>query len=134
MRVYDLLRFLEFVRTLPGVDAEKVGLAARGEMGAVALYGALLDGNCAAVVLKDPPATQNLSSNKNGRGESIEMLNCLQITDMNQLPALIHPTKTVFVGTVPEAYQWSLNTLENIGQTELIQEVESLEQFRADAL
>ena len=59
--------------------------------------------------------------------DSIEMLNCLQITDVSQLPALIHPTQTVFVGPVPESYQWSLNTLENIGQTEIFEQVESLQ-------
>ena len=127
MRVYDLLRFLEFVRTLPGVDSRQIGVAAGGEMAAIALYGALLDGDCHSVVLKNPPATQNSSSNKDGRGASIEMLNCLQITDVNQLPALIHPTQTVFIGSVPEPYQWSLRTLENIGQTKLIEQVESME-------
>jgi hypothetical protein len=98
MRVYDLLRFLEFCRTLPGVDPENVGIAAQGEMAAVALYGALLDGKCSTVIVRDPPATQNVASSRDGRGDSIEMLNCLQITDINQLPVLIHPTKTVFVG------------------------------------
>ena len=133
MRVYDLLRFLEFTRTLPEVDVNKIGIAARGELGAVALYGALLDGNCHTIVLDNPPPTQNVGSSKDGRGEAIEMLNCLQITDVNQLPALIQPTQTVFVGAMPESYQWSLNTLNNIGQTEMIQQIESLEELEIES-
>ena len=68
MRIYDLLRFLEFVRSLPGVDSENVGIAARGGMSTVALYGSLIDGNCKTIVIKDPPATQNMGSRKDGRG------------------------------------------------------------------
>src|SRR5207253_3000832 len=37
MRVWDTLRLLEAVRTLPQIEATKVALAARGEMAAVAL-------------------------------------------------------------------------------------------------
>lgn len=131
MRVYDLLRFLEFSRTLPGVDPDQVSIAARGEMAVVALYGALLDGNCDTVIIKDPPATQNVASNKDGRGEAIEMLNCLRITDVNQIPALIYPTSTVFVGAVPESYNWSLNSLRKIGQSDLMRNVETLDQLES---
>ncbi len=134
MRVYDLLRFLEFTRTLPGVDVGKIGIAARGELGVVALYGALLDGNCHTLVLDNPPPTQNASSNKDGRGEAIEMLNCLQITDVNQLPALLQPTQTVFLGTMPESYQWSLKTLSNVGKAETIQQIASLEDLKIESL
>ena len=129
MRVYDLIRFLEFFRSLPGVDPDQVGIAGRGEMGAIALYGALLDGHCSTVILQDPPSTQNKSSSKNGRGEAIEMLNCLRITDVNQLPALIYPTRTIFVGEIPETYQWAINSMEHLGQRELIEKVSHLEQY-----
>ncbi len=44
MRVWDTLRALEAVRALPQVDGGQVALAAQGEMAAVALYAALLDG------------------------------------------------------------------------------------------
>jgi hypothetical protein len=115
------------------VEVSKIGIAARGELGVVALYGALLDGNCHTIVLENPPPTQNVGSNKDGRGEAIEMLNCLQTTDVNQLPALIQPTQTVFVGAMPESYQWSLNTLSSVGKTEMIQQVESLGEFETES-
>ena len=129
MRVYDLLRFLEFFRTLPGVDADQIGVAGRNEMSVIALYGALLDGKCQTVILQDPPETQNFTSNGNGRGEAIEMLNCLRITDVNQLPALIYPTRTIFVGEIPEAYQWAEKSMMQLGIDESIESVPELEQF-----
>ncbi len=78
MQVYDLLRSIEFCRTLDGVDPEKMGIAARDEMTVVAMYAALLDGNCHTLILKDPPASQDSPSQPDGRGAAIEMLNCLQ--------------------------------------------------------
>jgi len=134
MRVHDLLRFLEFCRTLPGVDPQQIGIVASGEMSAVALYAALLDGKCHTVIIKDPPATQDAASSGDGRGDSLEMLNCLQITDINQLPVLIHPTKTVIVGEIPETYKWALQSADNIGQRELINSIESLENYSSESV
>ena len=130
MRVYDLLRFIEFFRSLPGVDPAQIGVAGKGEMGVVALYGALLDGKLNTVIVQDPVATQNVTSSKDGRGDAIEMLNCLRITDVNQLPALIHPTSTVFVGDIPESYLWSINSVKNISSRDSIIKVDTLEQLK----
>lgn len=107
MQVYDLLRCIRFVRTLSNVDSTAVGIAAQRELGAVALYAALMDGRCTSVVLKDPPATQDIGDNPDGKGPAIEMLNCLRITDVNRLPALLAPAKISIVGEVPTAYEWS---------------------------
>ncbi|MEN8227672.1 MAG: hypothetical protein ABFS38_05915, partial [Bacteroidota bacterium] len=60
---------------------------AKEEMAAVAMYAALLDGNCHTLILKDPPATQDAPGRPDGQGAAIEMLNCLRITDLGQLPA-----------------------------------------------
>jgi cephalosporin-C deacetylase-like acetyl esterase len=114
MQVYDVLRSMEFCRTLDGVDPDKIGIAARDEMTAVAMYAALMDGNCHTLILKDPPASQDSPSQPDGRGAAIEMLNCLQITDLYQLPALLMPAKIIFQGEVPEAYQWSEKILSAI--------------------
>jgi cephalosporin-C deacetylase-like acetyl esterase len=77
MRIYDLLRTIEFARSLPDVDPGQIGIAARGEMASVALFAALLDGQCKSLLLKEPPATLNTPSNPNGRGEALELLNVL---------------------------------------------------------
>jgi hypothetical protein len=114
MQVYDLLRAIAFCRTLDGVDPDKISIAARDEMSVVALYAALLDGKCSRVVVKDPPASQDLPSRPDGRGPATEMLNCLRVTDVNQLPALIWPAKTDFIGTPPDTYAWAEETLKKI--------------------
>jgi dienelactone hydrolase len=111
MQVYDLLRCIEFCRTLDGVDPVAIGIAARDEMGVVALYTALLDGKCRTLILKNPPASQDAASSPDGRGPAIEMLNCLRITDVYQLPALLTPAEMIFIGEVPESYKWSENLL-----------------------
>ena len=114
MQVYDLLRCIEFCRTLPQVDPSKIGIAAKDGMTVVALYSALLDGKCQQLVLQNPTATQDVSSRTDGKGEALEMLNCLRVTDVNQLPALIYPTKVTFTGNIPDTYQWSQDIIKTI--------------------
>jgi hypothetical protein len=115
MQVYDLLRAITFCRTLDDIDPAGIGLAARGDMAVVAFYGALLDGKCQTVIVKDPPPTQNAPSSPDGRGSSIEMLNCLQVTDVNQIPALLFPAEIVFIGDMPREYEWADQTQKNVG-------------------
>lgn len=119
MQVYDLLRCIEFCRTLDGINADSIGIAARNDMGVIALYAALLDGKCKTIILKDPPASQDLASSPDGRGAAIEILNCLRITDVYQLPALISPAEIIFVGEIPESYRWSDNVLKKTGKNQL---------------
>lgn len=108
MRVWDLLRALVAVRKLPEVDSNRVALAGSGEMAAVALYAALLDGNVSAIVLHNPPATQDAPGNRRtSGGDTIEMLNCLRITDLPQVAGLLFPTELVFLGPRPSSYLWA---------------------------
>jgi hypothetical protein len=116
MQVYDVLRCLKFCRTLEGVDAERIGIAARDEMTVVAMYTALMDGNCRTLLLQNPPETQNKPSQPDGRGAAIEMLNCLKVTDVYQLPALLTPATISFVGEIPPAYRWAETTLQKVGE------------------
>jgi hypothetical protein len=105
--VFDALRALEAVRSLPQVDAKHLSLAARGDMAAVALYAALLDGRISTLFLQDPPATQNAPSERDGRGPAIEMLNGLRITDLPYVAGLLYPTELVLVGECPSTYDWA---------------------------
>lgn len=125
MQVYDLLRCIEFCRTVKGVDGQNIGIAARDEMCVVALYAALLDSKCSAVILKNPPETQDMASRPDGRGAATEMLNCLRITDVYQLPAYLAPSKVIFIGEMPEKYKWSENILSEVG-IETISVIENL--------
>jgi len=107
MQVYDLLRCIEFCRSLDDVNPDMISITAREEMGVVALYSALLDDNIHSVILSNPPATQDQSGSPDGKGAAIEMLNCLRITDIWQIPALLSETQFIFTGQAPETYKWS---------------------------
>ena len=127
MRIYDVLRCLEFSRTMENVDASAVGIAGRNEMGVVAMYAALLDGKCQKLILKDVPSTLDLPGAKDGRDASFELLNALQITDNYQVPAILHPTEIIFLGEMEERYNWSVDILGNIGVEQSIKVRNTLE-------
>ncbi|MFC2125420.1 hypothetical protein ACFLU5_11480, partial [Bacteroidota bacterium] len=129
MQVYDLLRCIEYCRTLDGVDPDKIGIFATEEMSVVAMYAALLDGNCHTVMLRNATDTQNKGGQTDGRDEAIEMLNCLRITDVNQIPALISPANVVFLGEVPETYQWAKETLERVGKGSSFRVIDNISEF-----
>jgi len=107
MRVYDLLRALDVIASLDWVDRDKAALMGSGDMAAIVLYASLLGGRPSTVVLHDPPATQNMRSNPDGTGSSLEMLNCLRHTDLPYIAGLLWPTELVFLGPRPEAYSWA---------------------------
>ena len=115
LRVWDTLRALEAARAMPGVDAAQVSIAARGEMAAVALYAALLDGRVRSILLKSPPATQNAASQPNGKGPAIEMLNCLRHTDLPQVAGMLYPADIVVSGDVPDTYAWAEDLYRRLG-------------------
>jgi len=132
MRVYDVLRCLEALRRLEAAGSKgRIGIAARGEMCALALYAALLDGDVTVVLLKDPPATQNAPSSPDGRGEAIEMLNCLRITDVPQVAGLLFPADVVFVGSVPQSYDWPKHLYTTLGKSGRFQNVTEVSQWQA---
>jgi cephalosporin-C deacetylase-like acetyl esterase len=115
MRVWDTLRGLAAARELPKVDASRIVLAGSGEMAAVALYAALLDGNVSAIILHNPPATQDAPGNRHGIGDAIEMLNCLRITDLPQVAGLLFPAELVFLGPRPASYLWAEDLYYRLG-------------------
>ena len=126
MWVYDALRALEAVRSLPQVDAKRVALAARGEMAAVALYAALLDGQVTTLILDSAPATQNAPSERDGRGPALEMLSCLRITGLAQVAGLLYPTELVFVGECPLPYDWAEGIYRRLGMPDRFRRLSDL--------
>jgi len=130
MRVYDVLRCLEALRELKAAGQDRIGIAARGEMAAVALYTALLDGDVSAVLLRNPPATQNAPSNEDGRGAAIEMLNCLRVTDLPQVAGLLFPTTVAIAGDIPESYAWAQDLYKTLGEPDRFQNVSAFSQWR----
>jgi len=55
MQVYELLRAIELLRSVPEVDPAGLILTGKGEMGINAMYAALLDGRVSRVILHSPP-------------------------------------------------------------------------------
>ncbi|MCI0720737.1 MAG: prolyl oligopeptidase family serine peptidase, partial [Acidobacteria bacterium] len=130
MWVYDTLRALACVRQLPQVDGQHIALAARGEMTAVALYAALLDGQVKTVFLENPPATQNTPSPPDGRRAALEMLGCLRVTDLPQVAGLLYPAELVFVGECPSTYDWAQELYQRLGAAGRFQRVSQLADWR----
>ena len=131
LRVWDTLRALEAVRSLPQVDGDTVALAARGEMAAVALYAALLDGRVRTVLLEAPPATQNASSRPDGRGPAIEMLSCLRVVDLPHVAGLLYPAEIAFVGGDAPTYAWAEELYRTLGPPGKLHRIGDLTAWRA---
>ena len=120
MRVYDTLRALEVLEKLEWVDRSRIALMGSGEMAVVVLYTALLRRGLRAIVLHDPPSTQNMPSNPDGTGPAIEMLNCLRYTDLPYIAGLLWPAQLVFLGPRPKNYLWAENLYNRLGSPGVI--------------
>ena len=57
MQVYEILRSLELLRTLPEVEPAGITILGKGEDGVNGMYAALLDGKVRRVILQSPPAS-----------------------------------------------------------------------------
>lgn len=126
MRVYDVLRCLEALRQMPGIDPDNISMVAQGEMAAIAPYATLFDGRIKSLILKNPPATQDVASQPNGRGEAIEMLNCLRITDLPQVAGLMFPRELVTIGELPQTYAWTEDLYTNLEKQSAYKKVQRL--------
>ncbi|GAA5225070.1 alpha/beta hydrolase family protein [Membranihabitans marinus] len=124
MRVYDVLRCLDYLRSLKGVDPDEIHIAASGEMAVVAAYAALLDGRVNSLALENLPASQDVKGEPNGRGPALEMLNCLKITDIPEVLTCHFPNKILFIGDPPEAYDGLMKTYEKFGYSDSLIKLE----------
>ncbi|MBV6639415.1 MAG: acetylxylan esterase [Cyclobacteriaceae bacterium] len=124
MRLYDVLRCLEALREIPDVDPDQISIVAEGEMAAVATYAGMLDEKVKALLLKNPPATQNVTGDPDGTGMAIEMLNCLQVTDLPQVTGLMFPREVISIGEWPDTYAWVEKLYETLGNSDAIQKVD----------
>jgi cephalosporin-C deacetylase-like acetyl esterase len=133
MRVWDTLRALDAARALSGVDASRISVAARGEMAAVALYAALLDGRVRTIFLESPPATQDAGSQQNGKGPAIEMLNCLRYTDLAQVAGLLYPSEIVISGEIASTYNWAEELYGRLGSPNTFRRLKAISDWNESA-
>lgn len=80
MQVYELLRSLDLLRSLPEVDPARIVILGKGEMGVNGLYAALLDGNVQRVVMSSPPGSHR---------QGPHYLGILRYTDIHSVAALL---------------------------------------------
>ncbi|NND34505.1 MAG: hypothetical protein HKN76_18105, partial [Saprospiraceae bacterium] len=64
-----------------------------------------------------------------GKGPAIEMLNCLQITDLAQVTALMFPKPVAFLDAIPPSYQWTENLYERLGEPKAFKKITKLSQW-----
>ncbi len=95
IQLYEILRALELLRSLPEVDPDRVMIAGRGQTGVHGLYAALLDGGVARVVLGSPPG-----SHRHGP----HYLGILRYTDIAEVAALVGARVRLY-GEIPPALE-----------------------------
>ncbi|HUU26657.1 MAG TPA: hypothetical protein VM123_02490 [archaeon] len=100
MRVYEILRSLDFLRSLPEVDPQRIAIVGKGPLGVNGLYAALLDGKVKRVVLGSPPASHT---------QGPYYLGILTHTDIPEVISLI-ADKVKLYGEVPPEIESALKT------------------------
>jgi cephalosporin-C deacetylase-like acetyl esterase len=94
LQVYELLRSIALLRTLAGeIDATRIAMVGKAEMGINGLYAALLDGKVAKVILHSPPASHR---------QGPHYLTVLRHTDIPQTVAAMSGKVSIY-GEVPAA-------------------------------
>ena len=93
MAVYEVLRCIEFLRSRPEVDPERITILGKGAVGINGLYAALLDGKVERVVLESPPA---------GHRDAPIYLNVLRYTDIPEVVGLLGE-RVRLLGEIPLA-------------------------------
>jgi hypothetical protein len=91
MQLYEVLRSLEFLRSLPEVDPANITILGRGETGINGLYAGVLDGKVSTIALGSPPASHR---------QGPTYLNVLRYTDIPEVVALMKD-KTQLYGEIP---------------------------------
>ncbi len=91
MAVYEVLRCIEFLRSRPEVDPERITVLGKGEVGINGLYASLLDGEVERVILESPTASHR---------ESPIYLNVLRYTDIPEVIGLLGD-KVRLYGEIP---------------------------------
>lgn len=93
MQLYEVLRSLAFLRSLPEVDPSNMAIIGKGETGIHGLYAALLDAGVRRVVLGSPPASHRLGPT---------YLGILRYTDIPEVISLLG-NKVRLYGEIPLA-------------------------------
>jgi len=102
MRVYEIMRSVAFLKSLPEVDPEGITVVGKGEMGINGLYAAILSRKPVKIVLQSPTA-----SHVNGP----YYLGVLTVTDIPEAVSLM-AGRVKLCGTVPLEIKEALKAIE----------------------
>jgi cephalosporin-C deacetylase-like acetyl esterase len=97
MQVYEILRSLQLLRTLPEVDPDRIAVMGKGESGVNGMYAALLDGNVQRVILNSPPGSHL---------QGPHYLGILRYTDIPETAILLGTSLRVY-GEAPAGFRRS---------------------------
>lgn len=93
MQVFEIMRSLELLRSLPEIDAAHIAITGKGENGINGLYAAVLDGNVERIILGSPTA-----SHRSGP----HYLDVLRYTDIPETVQMM-ASKVSLYGEIPPA-------------------------------
>ncbi len=113
-QVYDLLAGITLLRRQAATGP--VIAYGQGHTAPLAIYAAILDANISEVVLADLPESHE-------DPETPEFLGILRIGDLPHNLALLYPRPITFIGSIPDAYQWTRDVYEQLGAADRIRVV-----------
>ncbi|MEI6504037.1 MAG: hypothetical protein WCP21_23745, partial [Armatimonadota bacterium] len=116
-QVFDLVQAMAVLREqCPGAP---ITLYGEGNTAVLAIYAALIDELVNEVIIARPPESHRSPTTP-------EFLGILRIGDLPQNLALLYPRPLTFVGSIPPAYQWTVDLYEKLGRGEQVRVVETV--------
>jgi hypothetical protein len=97
MQLYEVLRSLDLLRSLPHIDPSRITILGKGEDGVNGMYAALLDGSTHRVILQSPPASHV---------QGPHYLGILRYTDVAETADLIGDKLRIY-GEVPDSLRFA---------------------------
>lgn len=107
MRLWDVLRAIEVLRTLPETDPSRITLTGKGVAAGLALYAALLDKGVHQVILTDPPPSHTYGP---------IFLGVLRHVDMPEAVAMMAPRRVTFYARMPGVFEKARHVYALYGQ------------------
>jgi hypothetical protein len=108
LRLWDVLQAAKVLRSLEGVNPDRMTVLGTGVSGILGLYAAILDKGIHQVFLIRPPSSHE---------EGPLFLNILRYVDLPEAAALIAPRPLSFYGRLPTAYAPVVHVYELFGQS-----------------
>jgi dienelactone hydrolase len=120
-QVSDLLAAVGLLRR--EAASGPVAVFGEGETAPLAIYAALLDESVSEIVIANPPASHE-------DPETPEFLGILRTGDLPHNLALAWPRPITFIGSLPDAYEWTHQLYEQLGSGDRIRILPNIRQWQ----